>query len=152
MQTRKRSEREFSVGDLVYLRIKHSHQKSFSHSKLCPKYFGSFPIIANVGPVAYHLQLPPDTNMHPVFHVSLLKKTIGSTAQSSPTLPPLTTDGDFKVEPSVILDKRVIYRNNLPLTQVLVKWSHLHLDNNTWEYLPHLLTQFPCAAQLLCFS
>ena len=90
-----KSEWKFTVGDLVYLRVKSFQQKSFSlspFSKLSPKYYGPFLIVAKAGPVAYKLQLPSNTNKHPVFHVSLLKKTIGPQDLSSTALPPIEDD------------------------------------------------------------
>jgi hypothetical protein len=42
------------------------------------KYFGLFDIIAKIGDFAYKLQLSTTCLVHPVFHVSLLKKAIPS--------------------------------------------------------------------------
>ena len=36
-------------------------------------------MLAKIGPVAYHLALPPNIKVHDVFHVSLLKKYIHDT-------------------------------------------------------------------------
>ncbi|KAK4422842.1 hypothetical protein Salat_1866800 [Sesamum alatum] len=76
---KKRTEREFVVGDYVYLRLQLYRQNSL-HSrrnlKLAPKYFGSFLTDERIGGVAYRLKLPPTTSIHPVFHVSLLKKQL----------------------------------------------------------------------------
>lgn len=69
----KRSLRTFQVGDLVLLKLQQYAQGSVvSHTfqKLAFKYFGSFEITAAVGSVAYRLKLPPDSLIHPVFHVS----------------------------------------------------------------------------------
>jgi len=73
------------VGDIGYLKLKHSHQMALSHgqiSKLSPNSYGPFPIVAKFGTVAYKLQLPPTTQIHPVFHVSMLKKSVGAYTKS----------------------------------------------------------------------
>lgn len=47
--------------------------------KLSPRYIGSFEILQCVGPVAYRLALPLSlSGVHPVFHVSMLKKFHGN--------------------------------------------------------------------------
>ena len=43
--------------------------------KLSPRYIGPFEILECVGPVAYRLAVPPNlSGVHPVFHVSMLKR------------------------------------------------------------------------------
>jgi len=107
--------------------------------------------MAKFGIVAYKLQLLANSHIHPVFHVSLLKKSMDAQLVN-PTLPNYAPDAPPLVEPAFILDRRAIHRQGTPITQVLVQWTHLHPDNNTWEYLPDLLQQFPQAAQLLPIS
>lgn len=86
-------------------------------------YFGPYVIEAKVGKVAYALRLPAYVNMHPIFYVSLLKKSIEPQATASPELSIVSEKGEEVVEPQVILDKRVVYQGSVPLTQVLVRWS-----------------------------
>jgi hypothetical protein len=47
----------------------------------------SFQVIQRVGSVAYKLQLPDSTKIHPVVHVSHLKRALGSGCVASPSLP-----------------------------------------------------------------
>ena len=46
--------------------------------KFSPRYVGHYEISQTIGKVAYKLKLPSElTLVHPVFHVSMLKKCIG---------------------------------------------------------------------------
>ena len=95
-----------------------------------------------MGLVAYRLQLPKGVGLHLVFHISLLKKSIGPADVASSALPVPIEDME-EGEPLAMLNERVIYNDTVLLTQVLMQWSHLHPDNTTWEYLPDLLQRFP---------
>ena len=46
-------------------------------NKLSPKYYGTYKALQNIGTMAYKLELPASSRVHPVFHVSCLKKVIG---------------------------------------------------------------------------
>jgi hypothetical protein len=69
-----RSERVFDVDTMIYLKLQPYVQSSIfsrANQKLSFKYFGPFHI--RVGAVAYHLELPDNSAIHPVAHVSQLK-------------------------------------------------------------------------------
>ena len=76
-----RSERSFDVGGSVFLRLqpykKISLKKAKKDNKLSPKYYGPYKVLQNIGTMAYILELPSSSRVHPVFHVSCLKKVIG---------------------------------------------------------------------------
>jgi hypothetical protein len=58
------------VGDLVFLKIQPYAQSSLavrSNQKLSFKFFGPYPILQQVGSIAYKLDLPPTATVHPVF-------------------------------------------------------------------------------------
>lgn len=86
MADKKRSFREFSLGDWVYVKLQPYVQSSVAvraNHKLAFKYFGPFRVVQLVGAVAYKLQLPPSSAIHPVFHVSQLKAAKGFPGHSA---------------------------------------------------------------------
>ena len=53
--------------------------------RLSPRYVGPYKILKRIGKVAYELELPAKlTALHPVFHISLLKKCMGDPASIVP--------------------------------------------------------------------
>ena len=75
----KRMKTTLEVGDLVYLKLQTSRQASLAlrkNLKLSSKYFGPYKVLAKIGIVAYKRQLSPSAKIHPIFHVSLLKKKV----------------------------------------------------------------------------
>ncbi|KAM7473107.1 hypothetical protein LguiB_020350 [Lonicera macranthoides] len=143
---RKRTEREFEAGDFVYLRLQPYRQMTVTlrrNLKLAPKFFGPYKIVKRIGKVAYQLDLPAGSRIHSVFHVSQLKKQVGQTVVPSPELPKVGPEGQFLVEPIAVLDRRMVKRNNAPMAQWLVQWSHTHPNDATWEDYPVLHAQFP---------
>jgi hypothetical protein len=62
-------EREFAVVDLVFLRLQSYRQSSIAtcrSMKLAPRFYGLFRILNRVGKVAYRLELPTGSAVHPV--------------------------------------------------------------------------------------
>ena len=70
--------REFSVGDHVYLKVraKKSSLKLRSCVKLSPRYCGTFEVLERIGPIAYRIALTTSTRAHNFFHVYLIKKYV----------------------------------------------------------------------------
>lgn len=124
---KKRTLRTFDVGDMVFVRLQPYRKISFkghSYHKLSPKYFGPFKVMKQVGNVAYKLDLPPQAKIHPTFHVSQLKKYIG-TATVIPDLPvSLSPHGCIVLE-------RIITKLGHQITQVLVKWFNCPKEDST---------------------
>lgn len=120
---KKRSEREFKVGDSVYLRLQPYVQTSVaerSSQKLSFKYFGLYLVLQRVGKVAYRLQLPPSSRIHPVVHVSQLKKALGEKDQVCSELPAYLL-ANVTVQPLEICADRMVRRGNKQVPQVLIR-------------------------------
>jgi hypothetical protein len=85
-----RTERQFEVGDQVFLKLQPYIQSSIApraNQKLSFKFFGPFKVLQRVGSVVYRLELTPASSVHPMFHVSQLKKAVGAGVQVSSLLP-----------------------------------------------------------------
>jgi len=140
---RKRSDRSFAIDDYVYLKLQPYRQQSTSYrssQKLAAKYYRPYQVIEKLGVVAYKLALPSSSTIHPVLHVSQLKKHVGNhVVQSSPPI----THQSPTLQPLAILDRRMTRRNNQAATQVLIHWAGLSAADATWEFTTDLQLRFP---------
>jgi hypothetical protein len=115
---KKRSFREFVV--MICLKIQPYIRNSValqSNQKLAYKYYGPYRVLARVGKVAYRLDLPDTSRIHPVIHVSQLKRAIGPGDQVQTTLP--VSNPRLQV-PFKIFQHRVCRKGGSSISQVLV--------------------------------
>ena len=104
---RHRRELEFAPGDFVYLRLQPFRQLSVrtrGNQKLSPRFYGPYQVVERLGPVAYRIALPADSRIHPVFHVSQLKKQLDRSDRAAQKLPQVQDDNKLLFEPAAILD------------------------------------------------
>ena len=138
------------MGDLVFVKIQLYVQSSLaqpSNQKLAFKFFGLYHILARVGNVAYRLELPASSSIHPVFHVSQLKKVVS--ARHSVTAVPPSEDVLWSV-PERIIQRRTNTKGTHSIQQGLIKWSNLPVSLATWEDLEYLRQQFSRASIWSC--
>ncbi|XP_026410333.1 uncharacterized protein LOC113305526 [Papaver somniferum] len=141
-----RTEREFQVGEWVYLRLQPYRQTSVQlrrSLKLSAKFFGLYQFTARMGKVAYKIYLPFTSKIHPVFHVSQLKPKLGEVLLPQTTLPSLDSNGYMKVTPLQVLSTRNVKKHQELLEQVLVQWAHSTAADATWEDKASIRKQFP---------
>ncbi|GJW91286.1 ty3-gypsy retrotransposon protein, partial [Tanacetum coccineum] len=126
----------FEVGELVYLRLRVYRQTSVAKRdihKLSRRFFGPFKVLEKIGKVAYRLDLPAGSRVHPIFHVSLLRPSQGDPNPSTLPLPNKFIDDIPVLEPEEILDRRTVHNHGITDHQVLVKWKGRDLSESTWE-------------------
>lgn len=141
-----RTERTFQTGVMVYLKMEPYRLAAFGFRGpliLHSKYYGPFRILNTVRNMSYKLLLPDGVKIHPVFHVSQLKKDLGLKVVPNPDLPLTNADGTLKTEPTLVLHVRQIPRNNVTVVQWLVQWENLSPEEATWEDADFLKEVFP---------
>ena len=96
-----------------------------------------------IAPVVYKLELPSSETIHPVFHVSQLKWTLGSADLCQPFSLVLADDSEWRVEPDQVLDIRQSPNNNQPDIEVLIQWKGLPQFEASWELVDTIKKHFP---------
>nr|GEV97192.1 hypothetical protein [Tanacetum cinerariifolium] len=86
------------------------------------------------GPVAYRVELPSGSLIHDVFHVSFLRRCVGSTTEPSQATIDASVLPSSSLQPECILDERVVQKGKYrPKTELLVKWLGRPREDATWE-------------------
>ena len=147
MADRHRSDRVFSEGDWVWLKLHPYRQgtvQSRANHKLSPKFYGPFQIITRVGKVAYKLQLPPTAQIHHTFHVSQLKAFHG-VLPAKPHIPPWLQGQDYthNLVPEAVLARRIAKKGSAAAVQWLVQWQGHSPEEATWHFTSEIEARFP---------
>ena len=140
---RKVRDLEFMEGEQVLLKV--SPMKGVmrfgKRGKLSPRYIGPFEILKRVGEVAYVLALPPGlSGVHPVFHVSMLKRYHGDgnyIIRWDSVL--LDEKLSYEEEPVAILDREVCKLRSREIASIKVQWKNRPVEEATFA-LVFLLT------------
>ncbi|XP_070017341.1 uncharacterized protein [Nicotiana sylvestris] len=95
--------------------------------------------------VEYKLELPPEMSLvHPVFHVSILKKVVGD----PPIIVPVETievneELSYEEFPVAILDRQVRKLRNKEIASVKVLWQKQQIEKATWEAEEEMRKKYP---------
>ncbi|XP_069149998.1 uncharacterized protein [Solanum lycopersicum] len=141
-------------GDHVWLRV--SPMKGVMQfgkkGKLSPRFIGPFEILSRVGEVAYKLALPPILSaVHPVFHVSTLRKYIPDESHLlSLDSVELGPDLTFEKEPITIFDRQVQKLRTEEIASVKVLWKHQFVGEATWETESDMRARYPQLFEASC--
>ncbi|GIL91769.1 hypothetical protein Vretifemale_19353 [Volvox reticuliferus] len=130
---RTRTDATYRPGDLVLLNTK--NLKNLLHSsgtrKFLPRWVGPFSVMEQIGAAALKLQLPPSWQIHPVFHVSLLRTWKDDGRTPAPP-PPELINNNLEHEVQSILDHKPKKQGKKP-SHYLIKWMGYGVECNTWE-------------------
>jgi hypothetical protein len=135
------------VGDYVYLKVSSIRgiERFGVKGKLAPRYIGPYQIQARRGEVAYQLSLPESlSDVHDVFHVSQLKKSLRVPEEQLPTEDlEVEEDLTYIEKPTQILKTvdQVTQRSTIRMCKV--KWGHHSEEEATWEREDDLKAKYP---------
>nr|XP_016490457.1 PREDICTED: uncharacterized protein LOC107810214 [Nicotiana tabacum] len=142
-----RQDLEFSMGDWVFMKV--SPMKGVmrfgKRGKLRPWYIGPYRIIQKVSQVAYKLKLPPKMEaVHPVFHVSMLRKCVHDLSCITP-IGDIQVSEDLSYEeiPVAILDRQVCKLRTKEVDSVKVLWRNNNIKEITWESEEDMKSRYP---------
>jgi hypothetical protein len=141
-----RQERQFAIGDWVYLKLQPYVQMSVaprSNQKLSYKFFGPYLVLEHVVQAAYKLQLPPNSRIHPVVHVSQLKKVVPPSVVVSSDESLLCLSDEVVISPAEVIDTKLLQVGSSALPHVLIRWAGLPNTWTTSENKNELTTRYP---------
>ncbi|XP_014515644.1 uncharacterized protein LOC106773467 [Vigna radiata var. radiata] len=143
---KRRRSLEFEARDHVFLRVTPTTgvRKAIRAKKCSTRYLRPYQILRRIGPVAYEIAMPPQlANLHPVFHVSQLRKYVPDPsyvleADTVQVKENLSIDMQ-----SVKVDERLTKRpDGKATTLIKVLWDN-RTGDSTWERKEEMKKSYP---------
>ncbi|KAH6771725.1 hypothetical protein C2S51_010129 [Perilla frutescens var. frutescens] len=136
---------ESQIGNQVSLKLlPFCHNTASLKNKWKPfaQYYGSYTVLPRIRKMAYHLEFPASSQVHLVFHASLLKNVTISIV--IPTSEPSVEGayGIHVVEPSQNMDGRVIFQRRNLTNKFLVRWGKFNSFGDSWKNEKLLIGKF----------
>lgn len=150
---KKHRDAEFKLGDMVLLSTANINIATTNRkcSKLQPLFIGPYRIIQVISKVAYKLELPSAMKVHPVVHISQLRRYLSPTEdfpQRKIKAPePIIIDDEIEYEVEEIMDKKTLQTRGKPRILYLVKWRGYPSYENSWEPVENLRNAKELVAQ-----
>ena len=126
-----RKAHNFVPGDQVWLSTKGitmPWDKERKSKKLTARFYGPFEVIRQTSEVTYELDLPKASNIHPIFHVALLKPVTSLKDLRAPALPKGEDGDEYEIE-SILAHRKTKGGKK----KYLVKWKGYTFEESTWE-------------------
>jgi hypothetical protein len=142
----KRKDVSFEIGEHVYLKVSPLRGTKRFHvkGKLSPRYVGPYPIVKKIGKVTYKLELPPElTGVHPVFHVSQLRKCVVVEKRVPAQALDVQETLEYLEYPVRILDWAEKSTGSTTTRFCKVLWSNHSEHEATWEKESVMREKYP---------
>jgi hypothetical protein len=90
------------------------------------------------------LAFPASMRVHNVFHVSLLKKYVPDANHVIDwNVIQVEHEGDFRVEPVCIMDRKVKVLKNKAIGLVKIQWTCYGSEDATWDHEENMWEKYP---------
>ena len=143
---RRRKPLDFQEEEHVFLKVSPvtGVGRALKSRKLTPKYLGLYQILKKVGPIAYQIALPPSlSNLHPVFHVSQLRRYNPDPSHILAVDEVQVKDNlTYKAQPQKITDQRMKSLRGKEIVLVRVQWGPDEGDS-TWDLEDRMRELYP---------
>ncbi|XP_073130795.1 uncharacterized protein [Henckelia pumila] len=138
-------DRQASYANVKRIPLQFEDSEIWSQGKLFSRIIGPFEILESVGDLAYRLALLPYlSNIHDVFHVSLLRRYVADESHIlQPSKVQLDTDLTYVERLLRILDQKVKMLRTKVIPLVLFQWQNQGTEESIWKLESRIRADYP---------